>query len=90
MSYLVIEIQKTDDNVANIVNKRDDYQHAKSTFYQILASAAISEVHVHSAVILSDEGEFIQKETFYHLPEPEPEPEPEPDPGLGEGTDNPE
>lgn len=77
MAYLVIEIQKNGDNVANIVNKRDDYQHAKSTFYQILASAAISEVYVHSAVILSDEGEFIQKETFYHLPAPEPEPEPE-------------
>lgn len=87
MSYLVIEIQKTGDSVANIVNQRDDYQHAKSTFYQILASAAISEIHVHSAIILSDEGEFIQKETFYHLPEPEPTPEPEHEAETGDGPE---
>ena len=30
--------------------------------------------------------EFIQKETFYHLPEPEPTPEPEPE----ESTNGPE
>ena len=73
MAYLVMEIQKTGDTVANIVNKKDDYNSAKSTFYQILSSAALSEVEAHTAVMMSDTGEFIGKETFYHSISPEPE-----------------
>lgn len=83
MGYLILELQKSSDDVAYIVTKQPAYQQAKSTFYQILASAAISQIPVHTAVILSDEGELIQKETFYHLPEPEPEPEPEEPDGGG-------
>ena len=71
MKYLVIELQKTGDDVASIINKHDDFNQAQSTYHQVLAAAAISSVEVHSAIIMSDEGEVYNKESFFHPVEPE-------------------
>ena len=78
--YIVIELQKSNGDVASIVIKKDSYNEAMSQFHMILASAAISSVEAHSAAVLSDEGQFIKNECFYHPVEPTPEPEPTPDP----------
>lgn len=37
-----------------------------STFYSILAAAALSQVDVHSAAVLNDAGQFIKSESFDH------------------------
>lgn len=71
MKYLVIELQKSGDDVASIINKCDDLNQAQSTYHQILAAAAISSIEVHSAIIMNDEGEVYNRESFFHPIEPE-------------------
>lgn len=68
--YVVIEFQ-TNDSVATIVNAYDDRQLAESMYHQILSSAAVSSVLKHGAVMLTDEGERLKGECYYHMPAPE-------------------
>ena len=73
MKYIVMEIQ-AGDSVATVVTQHDTRQAAESKFHQILASAAISTVPAHSAVMMSDEGFPLRNECYKHEPEPvEPE-----------------
>ena len=75
MKYIVLEIQ-SGDTVATIVDQYDTRQAAESKFHQILASAAISSVPIHSAILMSDDGFPLRNESYKHIAEPEPE-EPE-------------
>ena len=55
--YIVIELQKNaEGQVANLVTAHNSLAEAESKFYTILAAAAINEVPVHSAIIVSEEG----------------------------------
>lgn len=65
--YIVIELQ-TDANghVGNIVTTYDNLPEAESKFYTICASAALSSVPVHSAVILNNTGMTIANRSFSH------------------------
>ena len=65
MSYIVIEIQKT-DTVATLVNAYDDRNDAYSKYYAVLSAAAKSSVPLHSAVILTDEGNKLESKYFNH------------------------
>ena len=77
MKYIVMEIQ-TSDSVATIVNPYDERAEAESKYHQILTAAAVSTVPKHGAIMLTDEGERLKGECYYHItPEPEPEPEEE-------------
>ena len=69
MKYLVIELQTTENSVANIVTTHDTINQAESKFHQILTSAAVSAVPVHSAVILTDEGHLMKHECYKHITE---------------------
>lgn len=54
--YIVIELQKNADGaVSNLVTSHNTLAEAESKFHSILAAAAISEVPVHSAIIVSEE-----------------------------------
>lgn len=66
--YIVIELQKTADDVpvANIVNSFDNLAQAESKYYSILASAAISQIPVHSAIIVSEEGFPVKHQCYKH------------------------
>lgn len=70
--YVVIEIQ-TNDSVATIVNAYSERQQAESMYHQILSSAAVSSVRKHGAVMLTDDGERLKGECYYHIQELEPE-----------------
>lgn len=69
MKYLVIELQTTENSVANIVTTHDTINQAESKFHQILGAAAVSSVPVHSAVILTDEGHLMKHECYKHITE---------------------
>ena len=70
MVYLVVEIQKTgEDQVSNIVTSHQTLNEAKSKLHQVLAAAAVSEVPVHSAVLISEEGIPMRNECFRHTEE---------------------
>lgn len=72
MKYLVIEIQVSDSgSVGNFVWVYDDINDAYSKYHSVLSAAAVSNVPVHSAVILNETGFCIRHESYDHR-QPEP------------------
>ena len=63
--YIVIEIQKN-EQAATLVNTYEDRNLAEQKYHQILSAAAVSNVPIHSAVMLMDDGYQVKKETYYH------------------------
>ena len=64
--YIVMEIQKS-NTAATIVNTYETRNEAENKYHTILASAAISNVPKHSAVLLTEEGDYIKHECFEHI-----------------------
>ena len=65
--YIVIEIQtNADGTVGNIVTAYPTRDAAFSKYHQILSAAAISDLPVHSAVILDKYGIKIASQYFEH------------------------
>lgn len=80
MKFIVLELQKSNGDVATLINKYDTLAQAQSAYHQVLSFAAVSDIAYHSAVLMNDEGNTYYRETFAHLgEEPEPEPQPEPE-----------
>lgn len=67
MKYIVIELQKNAEGVvSNIVTSHDTLPEAESKYHSILAGAAVSEVPVHSAIIVSEEGFPVAHKCYKH------------------------
>lgn len=67
MKYIVMEMQKNPEGtVSNLVTDHDTLAEAESKFYTILASAAINDVSVHSAIIVSEEGFPVKYRCYKH------------------------
>lgn len=66
MKYVVIELQDNGESVANIVNAYDSVNQAEQKYHQVLSAAAVSQVPVHSAIMLNSEGQFIKSEAYDH------------------------
>ena len=65
--YIVIELQKNEEGVvSNIVTSHNTLPEAESHYYSILASAAISTIPVHSAIIVSEEGFPVKHQCYKH------------------------
>ena len=65
--YIVIELQKNAEGVvSNLVTSHNTLAEAESKFYTILAAAAINEVPVHSAIIVSEEGFPVKYQCYKH------------------------
>ena len=65
--FIVIELQKNKDGaVANIVTDHATQAEAESKYHAILASAAVSEIPVHSAVLVSEEGFPLMHHCYKH------------------------
>ena len=62
-NYLVIEIQ---NNTVLPVHVKDNREEAESTFHMILASACISSVETHTAVLMTNEGFVIDSKCYKH------------------------
>lgn len=71
--YLVIEIQKQNSGTeSHLVTSHAERPDAEQKYHTILAYASVSSCDVHTAVMLTDEGDMVKKETYYHgQPEPE-------------------
>lgn len=78
MKYIVMEIQDNNGTVANLVTAYDEQRAAESAYHTILASAAVSNLTVHTAVLLDETG-FVYETRSYKGTEPAPEPESEPE-----------
>lgn len=67
MKYIVIELQKNKEGVvSNIVTSHDTLPEAESHYYSILAAAAVNDVPVHSAIIVSEEGFPVKNQCYKH------------------------
>lgn len=66
MRYIVIELQTTGNNTANIVTSYDSKEQAESAYYAVLSAAAVSSVPVHSAVIITEEGYPLMSGHYKH------------------------
>ena len=65
--YIVIELQYTaQGQLSNMATAYNTIAEAWNKYYTILAYAAISEVKVHSAVILDHTGRCIAHNSFEH------------------------
>ena len=64
--FIVMEIQVNGDQVATIVNTYAIRAAAESQYHTILAAAAVSQVQIHSAVLLSAEGKEIMHQSYTH------------------------
>lgn len=73
--YIIHEYQTDMNGNTAIVppTTRATLNEAKSVYHQILASAAISSVPYHTAMICYHNGNLIEAECFEHLPDSEPE-----------------
>lgn len=67
MKYYIVEIQKQHDGTfAHLVHTADHRNAAESTYHQVLASAAISALPKHSAVLITDEGFLLMSQCYKH------------------------
>ena len=65
--YIVVELQKNAEGiVSNIVTSHTTLAEAESKFYTVLATAAVNDVPVHSAVIISEEGFPVKHQCYKH------------------------
>lgn len=65
MQYIVLEIQKNDNNViSTLITTHEDKNEAMSKYHTVLGYAAVSTLPLHGAVLLNEEGNFIRNETF--------------------------
>ena len=64
--YIVIELQKNGDQLANIVTSHNTLADAQYKFHTIAASAAISAIEKHTVILIDDEGFMVNKITFEH------------------------
>ena len=69
--YFIIEIQKSNNGTAAIVPPASytDQRLAEQAYHTALSYAAVSQVNVHSVVMLDDTGARIKGETYYHSAE---------------------
>ena len=65
--YVVLEIQtNSNGTVGNLVTAFSDRSSAESAFHSILASAAVSELPAHAAVLMTNEGSVIDSRCYMH------------------------
>lgn len=67
--YIVIELQSTGESVSTLTWSYSTEQDAMAKYFSILAVAVTSSVPTHSAVIMTDRGEMVRSERFYHARE---------------------
>ena len=68
MTYIIIEIQKMNNGSCAVVppTTYTDQRIAEQAYHTALSYAAVSQVNVHSVVMLDDTGARIKGETYYH------------------------
>ena len=72
---IVTEVQKfANDQISTPSYAYDDMNAAEAKFHSVLASAAVSQLPVHSCIMFSEEGFPLRHECYKHdavTPEPE-------------------
>lgn len=74
MKYLVMEIQTFDTGATSTPTYAyDDRAAAERQFHLLTAGAVVSELPTHAVVMMTSEGQLIDRKVYHHVtPEPEP------------------
>lgn len=65
--YIVVEIQtRADGTVGTLVTSFTERSSAESAYYNVLASAAISILPMHAAILADNEGLVIESKCYKH------------------------
>lgn len=66
--YVILELQTNNGQtqVVTPIQTAETQNEAMSKWHSILASAAISSVKCHAAIILNERGDFVAKEAYEH------------------------
>lgn len=64
--YIVLEIQKTGEQIALLSWTFTDVQQANAQYHTVLAAAAMSSVPLHAASMLDERGNTIKSENYVH------------------------
>lgn len=65
--YFIVEVQKNDNGTyGNLVYQAATRAEADSKYYSILASAAISEIPQHAAIMFTADGFYIMSKSYNH------------------------
>ena len=64
--FIVVEIQAQEDTATTLTNVYTDKTAAENKYHTILATAAISNVPVHSATMMNELGFVIKSEYYKH------------------------
>ena len=65
--YIVIELQTNGTQIGTLINKYSDIAQAYQQYYTILAAAAVSNVGIHTAMIITPTGDVIASQHFSHI-----------------------
>lgn len=69
MKYIVIELQTENGTTSTLTYQFDTVAQAEQKYYQILSFAVVSEVDIHSAVIMDNTGFVLKNECYKHISE---------------------
>ena len=65
--YVVLELQLNQDGtLGSIINQYESRNEAESKYHQILASASVSTLLMHTAFMLTPDGYVIKSECYKH------------------------
>ena len=72
--YIILETQTyTNGTVGTLIDSYENRNAAESKYHNVLAAAAISQLPLHCAFMLTDEGYTIKSEVYRHEQEVESE-----------------
>lgn len=69
MNYIVIEQQTNNGVPATIVNTYASFALAEQKYHLVLSAAAVSDVPIHSASMLTERGNLVKYECYDHTEE---------------------
>ena len=65
--FIVIEIQTNSNGTVGVLtNSYEDQMQAEHKYHEVLAAAALSQLPVHTAVIMTNEGYVDKAERYIH------------------------
>lgn len=67
IQYIVIELQtNADGTVGNLVHSYTNQLEAESKYHQVLASAAVSTLPIHAAILIMSDGTYLESKEYRH------------------------
>lgn len=69
--YSIIELQTNDGETAHVYQTAETRDQAMSKYHSVLAFAATSNVQVHACFVVDEQGRYVARECYQHIPETE-------------------